>query len=87
MKKSIVKSSTKLMGIIAVSATLFASCSSDNNDGENTTTPVVIDPSNFTGSIEKGQEVTLDATKTYILTGKIVVKDGGVLTIDRKSVV
>ena len=88
MKKSIVKSSTKLMGIIALSATLFASCSSDNNnDGENTTTPVVIDPSNFTGSIEKGQEVTLDATKTYILTGKIVVKDGGVLTIPAGTVI
>lgn len=74
MKKSIVK----LFGIIAVSASLFTSCSSNDT----TTTPsstFVVDANKLEGSINDG-EVILTAT-TYKLTGKLIVNNGAILTI------
>ncbi len=39
------------------------------------------DPNNFAMTINSGQTVTLDATKTYKLTGAVIVNNGGQLII------
>jgi hypothetical protein len=58
------------------------SCSKDD-DPIPTIVPVGIaqDPNNFKGDITTGQVVTLNPTKTYVLTGTIIIKDGGKLVI------
>ncbi|MGL4583175.1 MAG: hypothetical protein ACRCVU_09345 [Flavobacterium sp.] len=63
---------------IAVATLTLVSCSSsdDNNDGGTTT-----NPNEIKGTVKKGEKRTLDGTKTYNLTGKLVVEDGGTLTI------
>ena len=75
MKNSIVK----LFGLLAITATLFTSCSSsdDNNDPSST---FVVNPADFKGNINDG-EVVLNASTIYNLTGALVIKDGASLTI------
>ena len=72
---------TKLIGVLAISAGFFASCSSDDSV-ENTgpTSSFVLNADNFQGSINDG-EVVLDPSKTYELTGKLQVNAGATLTI------
>jgi len=76
------KTTLKLIGFLALTAGLITSCSS--NDTPTPTTPpsstFVADAANFQGTISDG-EVTLDATKTYKLTGKIQVNSGATLII------
>lgn len=72
---------TKLIGVLAIAAGIFTSCSDDEN--VQPTTPgssFVLNPSDFKGDINDG-EVVLDASKIYKLTGKLLVKDGATLTI------
>jgi len=73
MKKSI-------LSILSVVSLLFTSCGSDDNkiNVSDTTFQVVVD--DLKGDIEDGT-VTLDGTKTYTLTGALVVKSGAVLNI------
>lgn len=76
MKKSILLSLS-----IALQAFTFTSCGSDDNEinvGSNTSFKVVED--DLKGDIEEGT-VTLDGTKTYTLTGALIVKSGAVLNI------
>lgn len=73
MKKSIVK----LFGIIAVSASLFTSCSSNDTAQSST---FVVNADKFEGTINDG-EVVLNAATTYKLTGKLIVNSGATLTI------
>lgn len=83
MKKSIVQ----LMAIVTLSAGLFTSCSSDNdNNSDDPKSSFVANPDNFTGVITDG-EVVLDASKTYKLTGKIQVNNGATLTIPAGTVI
>ena len=82
------KSTVKLFGILTLTAGLIASCSSSDNPTP-TTTPsstFTADATNFQGTINDG-DVTLDATKTYKLTGKIQVNSGATLTIPAGTVI
>lgn len=66
--------------ILVLAVVSFNSCNDDDDDngGGNV---FVADPANFKGELQSGDDVTLDATKTYKLTGSLVVKDGATLTI------
>jgi hypothetical protein len=75
MKKSIVN----LIGILAISASLFTSCSSSDDD-KKPSSSFVVDANNFKGTITDG-EVVLTAGTTYKLTGAIKVENGATLTI------
>lgn len=77
MKKTFLRAAFCLT--LAVSFTSVAvSCSNDDDTEE---VSVTLDPNDFKGDIQSGQTVTLDATKTYKLTGKLWVKEGGTLII------
>lgn len=73
---------TKFLSIVALSAVLLASCSSDDS---NNNTPVVVDPipgvttENLAGNLTENK--TLDANVDYKLTGALLVKNGVTLTI------
>lgn len=79
-----------LIGILALSLTA-SSCieveetiNNTTSTGGGTTTDtnaIIFDPANLQGNIGSGQTATLDATKTYILTGPLVVRSGGRLII------
>lgn len=81
MKNSIVK----LIGIVTLSAALFTSCSSDNNNDKPSST-FVVNANDFKGTITDG-EVVLDAATTYKLTGKLQVNSGATLTIPAGTVI
>lgn len=65
--------------ILVLAVVSFNSCSDDDDDNDGNV--FVADPNDFRGELESGDEVTLDATKTYKLTGALIVKDGATLTI------
>jgi hypothetical protein len=73
MKNSIVK----LFGLLAITASLFTGCSSDD-DGPSSS--FVVNPADFKGTIADG-EVVLDGGTVYNLTGSLIVADGASLTI------
>lgn len=77
MKKTILKSILCFSLLAALSNTAI-SCSSSTDETENIS---IIDPSNFQGKIEAGTTVTLDPSKTYVLTGKLMVEKGANLII------
>ena len=79
MKKSIVK----LFGLLAITGSLFTSCST-SDDGPTST--FVVDANDFQGTINDG-EVILDANTVYQLTGAIKVADGATLTIPAGTVI
>ena len=80
------KSTVKLFGIFALTAGLMTSCTSNDNPTPTPSSTFVADANNFTGTINDG-EVTLDATKTYKLTGKLQVNNGATLTIPAGTVI
>lgn len=67
---------SKIFSMLAVAGLLLASCSSD--DDSNNTPPVVVDD-NLAGNLT--EDLTLDASVTYRLTGALIVKEGATLTI------
>lgn len=73
MKKSIFR----VFGILALSASILTSCSSDDNGPSSS---FDLDPEDFQGTIEDG-EVVLNSSTVYKLTGAIIVADGATLTI------
>ncbi len=84
------KKIVKLLSIVAITSVMTTSCIKDdagnssnnnngNNNGGNNTNTFTVDANNFKGDI-KGN-VSLDANKTYKLTGPLVILDGGTLTI------
>ncbi len=79
MKKSVFK----VLALLAVSSVTFISCSSDDdsNDGGTNPSGFVANPADFKGELKAGDNVTLDASKVYYLTGKLQVNDGAKLTI------
>jgi len=81
MKNSIVK----LIGIVTLSAGLFTSCSS-SDDNNKPSSSFVVNANDFKGTITDG-EVVLDAGTTYKLTGKIQVNSGATLTIPAGTVI
>ncbi|MEG1589961.1 MAG: hypothetical protein RR391_03705, partial [Chryseobacterium sp.] len=77
MKKTFLRAALCLS--LAVSFTSVAVSCSNNDDTEEVSS--TLDPNDFKGDIQSGQTVTLDATKTYKLTGKLWVKEGATLII------
>lgn len=71
-----------ILTTLAIATLVFSSCSRDDNS---TTTPingsVNINADDFKGELTSGQSATLDASKTYKLTGSFVIKAGATLTI------
>ena len=82
------KSTVKLFGILALTAGLITSCSSNDNPTPSSpsSSTFTADANNFQGTINDG-EVTLDATKVYKLSGKIQVNSGATLTIPAGTVI
>jgi hypothetical protein len=59
----------------------LTSCKDDEEIATIAVVGIAQDPGNFNGDVTSGQVVTLDATKVYVLTGAVRVKDGGKLVI------
>jgi hypothetical protein len=77
MKKTILKAAFFLSLAAAFSSTAI-SCSNSDDSSESVST---IDPSNFKGSIAAGTTVTLDPSKVYTITGRVLVENGASLII------
>ncbi|ANF51687.1 hypothetical protein A0O34_14750 [Chryseobacterium glaciei] len=78
MKKTFFKAALFLSLAAAFSSTAI-SCSTSDDDTEDTASAV--DPNNFQGKIAAGTSVTLDPTKVYTITGKVLVENGASLII------
>lgn len=76
------KQFTTLLTITLLATGIFAttSCSSDDSSSSNNDNGFEVVVDNLQGTINSGT-VTLDATKTYRLTGKLVVENGATLRI------
>ncbi len=57
------------------------SCSSDDGPSETGPTGFQFDPADFKGDMPTGEDITLDATKVYKLSGRVLVSDGSKLRI------
>ena len=80
MKKSVLK----LLALFAVSSVALVGCSNDddNNDsGNSNPSGFVANPADFKGELKSGDNITLDASKVYYLTGKLQINEGAKLTI------
>jgi predicted secreted protein len=75
-----------ILSMLAIATLTLTSCNSDNASTPNPN-EVAIDATNFKGTLESGKEATLDASKTYYLTGSFIVKDGAKLTIPAGTVI
>jgi len=69
-----------ILAILAISIITFSSCKDDD------TKPVLkveqkFDFNNFKGEVKDGEDITLDASKVYKLSGALIVKSGGKLNI------
>jgi hypothetical protein len=78
MKKTILKAALFFSLAAAFSSTAISCSNSDDDSSESIST---IDPSNFKGSIAAGTTVTLDPSKVYTITGKVLVESGANLVI------
>ncbi|MBN9313293.1 MAG: hypothetical protein BGO40_01300 [Chryseobacterium sp. 39-10] len=84
MKKNIFRA-VFCLTLMATATTAIVSCSrSDDNTENNTST---VDPANFKGEIKAGTTVTLDPSKVYNLTGKLLVENGATLIIPAGTVI
>ena len=79
MKKS-------LFAMAAILGLALTSCSSDDNNKNENTSTFVLKVDDLQGNINDGV-VTLDPTKTYTLTGGLVVKGGATLVIPAGTVI
>jgi hypothetical protein len=79
MKKKYIPLMLSLL-MTGTSLTLM-SCKDDEEIATIAVVGIAQDPGNFKGDVTSGQVVTLDATKVYVLTGAVRVKDGGKLVI------
>lgn len=69
-----------ILAILAISIITFSSCKDDD------TKPVLkveqrFNFNNFKGEVKDGEDITLDASKVYKLSGALIVKAGGKLNI------
>ena len=78
MKKTFLNAALFLSMVATVSTTAI-SCS--NSDDDSSQTVSSLDPSNFKGNIAAGTVVTLDASKVYTITGRVLVENGATLII------
>lgn len=75
-----------ILSVLAIAALSITSCSDDDNV-TNLLAEFEVLENNFKGDITKGNDITLDATKTYKLSGALVVKAGATLTIPAGTVI
>ena len=68
-----------ILSMLAIATLTFTSCSDDNE--ENNNNGIILNENDLRGSLESGQEATLDPSKVYLLNGPFVIKDGAKLTI------
>lgn len=77
MKKTIFRA---IFCTALLSSTAFVtSCSKDDDSTEIISNDLT--PDNFKGTVKSGQNLILDASKTYYLTGVVTVENGATLTI------
>ncbi|GEM52573.1 hypothetical protein F0358_04795 [Empedobacter brevis] len=77
MKKTIFRA---IFCATLLSSTAFVtSCSKDDDSTDVVNNELTAD--NFRGTVKSGQNLTLDASKTYYLTGIVTVENGATLTI------
>jgi hypothetical protein len=76
-----------LLSMVALAALSVTSCSGDDDNSKDRDEVVVINPANFTGSLEAGQRAELDPAQTYMLTGPFVVKADAELRIPAGTVI
>lgn len=67
--------------IIGFSFTIYSCSKDDETIATIVPVGIALDPSNFKGEVTNGQVVTLDATKVYVLTGSVIIRNGGKLVI------
>lgn len=77
------KSFLKLFTVFAVSTVTLVGCSSDDNNSveQVNSNGFVANPADLKGDLKSGDNVTLDPSKIYYLTGKLQINDGAKLTI------
>jgi len=73
-----------LLSMVAISALIFTGCSKDDDEKGNT---FEVDPFNFKGTIPVGDNIVLDPSTTYKLTGELRVDKGGKLTIPAGTII
>lgn len=73
------KKITKLFGILAITGAFLTSCTSADDEEEQSSS-FVANPNDFQGQINDG-EVTLNSSSVYLLTGKLQVNSGATLII------
>lgn len=64
-----------------LSSTAFVTSCSKDDDSAIGAENNELTPDNFKGTVKSGQNLTLDASKTYYLTGIVTVENGATLTI------
>ncbi len=70
-----------ILSTLAIAALVFTSCSRDEDSTPTPSGVVNINSEDFKGELTAGQSATLDASKTYKLTGSFIIKAGATLTI------
>lgn len=70
-----------ILSTLAIVALFITSCSREDNSTSPNTGAVNINPEDFKGELTAGQSATLDASKTYKLTGSFIIRGGATLTI------
>lgn len=80
MKKNFLKAAFCLTLMASVS-TVYVSCSNNDDETVVTNPEAYANPNDWKGEIPAGVNLTLDASKTYKLTGKLSVLEGATLTI------
>jgi hypothetical protein len=74
-----------ILSMLAFTALSLTSCSSDDSNGNSS--GIIIDENDFRGTLESGEEATLDPSKVYLLNGPFIIKDGAKLTIPAGTVI
>lgn len=78
MKKAIFRA---IFCATLLSSTAFVTSCSNDDDSTSVPSTQELTPDNFKGTVKTGQNLTLDATKIYYLTGIVTVESGATLTI------
>jgi hypothetical protein len=73
-----------ILAMLAISMAVFTSCEGNDDEKKNT---FEANAANFQGEIPAGDDIVLDPSKKYMLTGKLVVKNGAKLTIPAGTVI
>lgn len=77
------KSALNVLGLFVISASMFlTACSSDDDKDGNSNPGVEIDPNNFRGTFTgEGTDIVLNPNQVYQLNGALQILDGATLTI------